>query len=301
MSLDWQTQEEISWDDPPPLAEEPIELEPKRRWWLYVVLAVLVGAATAAFVVIRDLNRRVDNAEAEARLAVISSHTVIQQAALEQDSELFVGFLSGRDAGWSRAQEEAVREGAYLDRAGLGLHRLRETGSVNETAVVTFSPDLTSAEMTVIQTYGVDIGNGLTETVLLQQTAVYRLGPNRWLLAPPEPQFWGEMHTSDGRYLTTRYPERDAEIGRRLASDLDRKLIEICQQLPDLECPTNLQITLELTTDPGSLLPLSEAHIFSGRSFSLPTPTLAGLPQNERGYRALQRGYSQWLVTGRCH
>ena len=297
MSFDWQTQEEISWEEPPPLPEEPVEPRPRRRLWPYVILMILVGAAVAAFVVVRDLNRRVAAAEAEARVAVISSYNVIQQAAVDEDAELFVGFLSGRDANWSAGLEEAVREGAYLNRDGLGLRRLGEAGSAEETAVVTLSPDLTSAEMTVTHTYGVDIGNGLTETVLLGQTAVYRLGPNRWLLAPPEPEFWGEMLVSNGRYLTTRYPERDAEIGRRLAADLDRKLIEMCTQITDLNCPPDLQINLELSPDPHTLLPLRDAHLPTGRSLSLPTPTLSGIPQNENGYRTLQRGYSRWLVA----
>lgn len=298
MSFDWQTQEEISWEEPPPLEEEPLDPGPRRRRWPYVVLMVLVGAAAAAFVVVRELNRRVDDAQTEARLAVISSYNVIQQAAVEADAELFVSFLSGRDADWSGAQERAVQEGAFLNREGLGLYRMGEASLGSDTADVTFSPDLTSAEMTVTQTYGVAIGHGLTETVRLRQTAVYRLGPNRWLLAPPELEFWGEMETRHGRYLTTTYPERDAAIGRRLASDLDRKLIEMCEQIAGLNCPADLQVTLDLTTDPNSLLPLNRTNIPLGqRNISLPTPTLAGLPLDEHGYRALQRGYGQRLVT----
>lgn len=295
MSFDWQTQEEINWDEPPPLPEEPRAPRPRRRLWPYVLLMVVVGAATAVFITIRELNQRVEDAEAEARLAVISSYNVIQQAAADQDSELFVGFLSGKDAHWSAAQEEVVREGAFLDRDGLGLQRLNTV--TTETAVITFSPDLTAAEMTITQTYGVDIGNGLSQTVQLQQTAVYRLGPNRWLLAPPEPEFWGETLTSNGRYLTTTYPERDAEIGRRLAADLDRKLIEMCEQLAGINCPTDLHFGLQLTTDPRVLLDVQNGRLPSDRSLRLPTPTLIGLPQDEASYRALQRGYAEWVVT----
>ena len=297
MSFDWQTQEEISWEDPSPLPEAPTEPASQRRWWLYIVLAVLVGAATAVLIVVRELNRRVDRAETEARQAVLSSHNVIQQAALEEDAELFVGFLSGRDADWAKSQEEAVKGGAYLDRNWLGFRRLSDVDSVAETAIVTFSPDLTAAEMTLTQTYDVDIGNRLTETVLLGQTAVYRLGPNRWLLAPPEPEFWGETRTSNGRYLTTTYPERDTEIGRRLAADLDRKLIEMCAQLADINCPPDLQVHLELTTDPSLLLLMHEGLVTTGRRLRLPTPTLIGTPQDENGYRALHRGYARWLTA----
>jgi hypothetical protein len=297
MSFEWETQEDISWDEPPPLEEEPIEPPQSGRRWPYLVLALLIGAGVAGLIIVRELNQRVAQAEAEARLAVISSYSVIQQAAAESDAELFVGFLSGRDEAWSQAHEEAVREGAFLDRSGLGLRRLEDENADAATADVNFSPDLLSAELTVTQTYAVDIGNDLTESVQFQQTAVYRLGPNRWLLSPPEAEFWGETLTSNGRYLVLTYPERDAEIGRRLALDLDRKLMEMCAQLSDLNCPSALQVTVDLATDPDSLLLFRDGSIPTGLSLSLPAPTLAGVPLDESGYRSLQRGYARWVVA----
>ena len=297
MSFEWQTPEEITWDKPPPIEEEPAEPPQPGRRWPYVLLAVVVIVGTAILIIVRELNQRIALAEAEARLAVLSSYSVIQQAAAEGDAELFVGFLSGRDDEWAQAQEEAIREGVFLDRDGLGLHHLGEANPAETIADVTFSLDLQSAELTVTQTYVVDIGNGLTESVQLQQTAVYRLGPNRWLLAPPEPEFWGETQTSSGRYLTLTYPERDAEIGRRLALDLDRKLIEMCAQLSGLNCPPTLQVIVDFTKDPHSLLPLREGHILTGRNLNLPTPTLMGVPLDESGYRSLQRGYARWVIS----
>jgi hypothetical protein len=297
MSFEWETPEEITWDKPPPLEEEPVEPPQSGRRWPYILLAIAVVAGTTVLIIARELNQRVAQAETEARLAVISSYSVIQQAAAESDAELFVGFLSGRDEEWALAQEAAIQEGLFLDRAGLGLYRLDRANPAGSAADLTFSPDLQSAELTVTQTYAVDIGNGLTESVQLQQTAVYRLGPNRWLLAPPEPGFWGETQTSSGRYLTLTYPERDAEIGRRLALDLDRKLIEMCAQLNGLNCPPTLRVIVDLTTDPSSLLALREGNIPIGRNLNLPTPTLMGVPLDERGYRSLQRGYTRWVVS----
>lgn len=297
MSFEWETQEEISWDEPPSLEAEPIEPPQRRRWWPYILLAIIIGAGTATLIIVRELNQRIAQAEAEARVEVVSSYNVIQQAANENDAELFVGFLSGRDEAWAQAQEEAVREGAFLNRDGLGLRRL-DAGNVAEAmSTVTLAPDLLSAELTVTQTYAVDIGNGLTESVPLQQTAVYRLGPNRWLLSPPEPEFWGETQTSSGRYLVMTYPERDAAIGRRLALDLDRKLIEMCAQISGLNCPPTLQLTLDLTTEPDSLLLLSQVQIPTGRSLRLPTPTLTGVPLDEGGYQSLRSGYARWITA----
>jgi hypothetical protein len=186
-----------------------------------------------------------------------------------------------------------VENGGFVDRSSFGLSKLANSDPESAIVEVTLAPDLTSAELVTQRPYAIDVGNGVTETVILEQTAVYRLGPNRWLLAPPEEAFWGETMTSNGRYLTLTYPERDAEIGRRLALDLDRKLIEMCSQLRDILCPLAMRVTVDLTGDPESLILYEPATL----DLALPTPTILGMPKDEVGYESVMRGYAQRVVT----
>ena len=87
----------------------------------------------------------------------------------------------------------------------------------------------------------------------LQATSVYRLGRERWLLAPPESDFWGDPETLQGARLKIAVPARDSELASRLLPDLERKLDEMCRTLAGIECPADKAVEIEFSTDPAAL------------------------------------------------
>ena len=294
MSFNWQT-EETGWDDLPPVAEPQVKA--RRRRWPWVAGLILALFIAAALLLYRQLNQRVAVAMEQAEADLLASHEIVDNAARTGDRELFTSFVSGRDPQWAVAQERAIREGAFFDRRTFGLTWLPGAGP---TAVeTTLSPDLHTAEVASEQIYAIDIGSGLTQTVTLRHTAVYRIGPNRWLFAPPQPEFWGETKRSQGRMLALTYPERDETIARRLALDIDAKLMEMCAALAGLECPPDLRIDVEFITEANSLNEATLAHSLAGagETLQLPAPTLVGAPLDEAAYQALYRGYAAQVAA----
>ncbi|MCA9972453.1 MAG: hypothetical protein KC425_19665 [Anaerolineales bacterium] len=319
-NFDWYSEEEVGWD-------EPVESEPKRPkrprprlpWprWLTVLLLLLALAGGATTLIYRQLNQRVDEVSYELEAEVRASHAVVYKAGETADRDLLVNFLSGRDNHWAAAQERVTRAGLLYARPGFGLAWVPGEA---ETAVadVFLSPDLTTAVLTATHDYVVDIGQTLTHTVTLDQVAVYRRGPDRWLLSPPDPEFWGEQETVSGERLTLRYPARDAHIAARLAADLEAELTKMCYRLPELNCPHDLHVLIELTANPAALfeanqpvdltLPVPRMRTLGWFSFPtrlteesevqvLPTPSLLGLPRDGAGYQAIYRGYAVRMVS----
>ncbi len=296
MSFDWQTEEEaVAWDDPI-APQEAEKLRPRRRW-PWVVLAILLLSATAVFILVRTVGQRVEVATDEVEDELLASVTVIQKAAVDGDVELFTSFLSGKNYQWAQSSERLVDYHMYLDRPTFDLQWIAVDA---ETAVIssTLSPELQRAELLSEYKYEMDIGNGLTETVILQQTAVYRLGPNRWLLAPPEPEFWGETWQIEGKYLTVTYPARDDALVQQLAADLEVELAGYCILLGDA-CDYDFPLAIEFSTGLDNLtLSYSLLDTYNAYDLSIPltTPTLVGLPIDQVGYDALYRGYATQLL-----
>lgn len=295
MSFDWRTEETVQWDEPPQVEPQP-EPPPRRRrwrWGLLFLLLLLVGSAVGVFWFLQE---RVETATTDVTGEVIASHQFLTDAAADGDAELVATFLSGRDQDWSTAIENAVMSGDYQSRAAFGLTWLPPDPA---TAVIsaTLSPQFNEAEVLAEQEYAYGIGNGLTDTLRLRQTAVYRLGPDRWLLAPPGPGFWGETRTKQGFYLTLRYPARDEGVMQRLALDMDTALAALCA-LPNFSCPEGLHMQVEFSTDPATLTPDFASAVFveGSRLFRLPTPTLTGIPEDESAYQALARGYATQVL-----
>ena len=315
MSFDWQT-EDREWDeretrrsgrrpaDLPPLNEAlfggPETTAPPfpaaaptlgRRRLLYLAAVGVLVVALAA-VLYWQLQRSAARAEARLTTEVAASHSAILEAAARGDGELFVSFLSGRDRDWAEAQQRLAYHGDFVDRSAFGLSL---TTGTPVSPTVTLAPDLRSAELTLPQTYEVAVGNGLTETITLQQTAVYRLGPDRWLLAPPEEEFWGETGVLVYRYLQITYPARDADVAEPLARDLDAIQAEMCR---DVAAPCG-GINLALSTDPAALIGYAtpQSAWRGGSEIVMPTPTLFGRPSDDAGQRALTRAYASRVVA----
>ncbi len=289
MSFDWHTEDEIEWEG---LAEPAADtaVSPKRRWRAWLLVGVLLVAVTAVLLAARQLNQRVEAASSAVELDVQASHRVLQEAAQKRDGELFATFLSGRDPEWGNAQVSLVNQGFYLERPLFGLTWLPGSSAVIS---VTLAPDLQAAELTVAQAYSFDIGHGLTETVRLQQTEVYRRAENRFLLAPPLAEFWGEPRQFSTAYLTIHYPARDEAFLRPLAARLEAAVAEVCAEW-GADCPANFHLSLDFSVSPAAFLP--EARGAEGL-LVLPAPSLAGRPLDEAGKDVLYRGY-ETAVTG---
>lgn len=300
MSFDWQTEDDASWDDPSFASSDP-EKKPDGKRPFYRLL-IPVGLLLVAFMAAGwTINQRVQTATGQVEADILASYALVEQAVVRQDTDLLQSVLSGRDGDWSTSMTQLVEAGNLTERGGLGLTLLPVTEPVTPT--IEMSADLLEAEVTTIVPYAIEIGNGLTETVQLAQKAVYRAGPNRWLLSPPEPSFWGDIRRIKGQYVNLFYPERDKEIAKDLLLSLDAKIGQLCAQLADVDCPNDYQIIVELSTNPetlgqsgflGSSIMLmgmgAEGHVI------LPTPTLVGLPMDKSAENALFRGYGQVAV-----
>ncbi len=300
-NFNWQTEDDVSWDDLEPVTETAV---PRRHPWITYAL-IVVGVITAVALIYRQVNQRIEAATANATSDILASHNLVQQASINQDVELFNNLLSGRDPDWVDAQSELLQQGNLFDRSAFDLIWLSSPDTAASQADVEsgaigieINPELNAAEMTFLQDYAVAVGNGVTETVQLRQTAVYRQGTQRWLYAPPDAEFWGAFETVTGSMLSLAYPARDAELALRLSFDLDAKLAEMCRSLADLNCPDGFRLSLRLDNDPQSFLDAAQSGyaLGNGLMLTLPTPTLVGLPVDEAGYQALYRGYAIQLV-----
>ena len=315
MSFDWQTEDRHWEEQEPPRrragrwtidlpaagdtfpapepADAPLPTRPRRRWLFLVAVGGLVVALLA--VLYWQLDRRSTAAQARLTTDVAASHATILDAAQRSDGELFVSFLSGRDPDWARAQERLVRRGGFIDRSAFDLHW---TPAAPVSPTVTLAPDLRAAELTVPQAYVAEIGNGLTETVLLQQTAFYRQGPDRWLYSPPDADFWGQAQAMGNRYVRIHYHAHDADIVESLARDMDGTLAELCRLMGGL-CAGNVFIDLTFSIDPASLADYRTPQDTwtGGSAIVLPTPTLFGRPADDPGRRALSRAYTSRVVS----
>lgn len=314
-NFDWQTEEDErrnqgGWDE---VVEPERDRPPRRRppWRLIALVTVLVAAIGG--ILWWRVDRRVDATLQAFRTDVIASHNLIQRAAADGDEEIFRSVLSGRMPSWTAGALEVFHEQLLFDRSPLGLIPVEgslpfilsvpdEEAALGEQAAdIDFSPDLNEAIVTVNQPYQRE---GTTDTVVLQQTTVFRRGDSRWLLSPPMDEFWGDWRTTEGEYLSVIYPARDEAVAGRLAEDLDAEIDRLCATLEDINCLADLHLTVRLDTDPATLAALSHPLGALRRArerediLELPAPTLVGLPleADTDGYAALRDGYARHLL-----
>lgn len=307
MSFDWQTGEK-EWETeqaesaetsrPPPEKTTTSRFRRLTRWrvWLVAGVVLLLAGALVA-VIIRQVNRRAAAAVVAVEAEVTAAQETVIQAATGEDVELFRFLLSGRDIEWGETQEQLIDDGQFFDRSGIGFTWVAE-GRAAEVASITLDPQLQRAEVMVNEQYVVQPGANVTETVKLQQTAVYRRGPDRWLYSPPEPEFWGETMTVHASRLVMTFPARDNDVVRRLLPDLSQVMTDLCTSLGDY-CPEQFAPHLTLSTDPASLLEVDNPlqRWTASAEITLPSVTLIGRPLDETGYQVLYRDYASRLVS----
>ncbi len=290
MQFQWQTDDERGWDEQAPATRQPTRrLRPRP---ILVLVAIALGLGIVA--VVNQVGDRVDARAIEIETNVAATSSLVHAAASQQDLELFLSLLSGREPEWTEVQKAMLQTGGLLDRAGLGLRPA--PGATFDITGVRVAPDFLAAVVTGTVRY---VGPLAAEVTLVREE-VYRLGPDRWLLSPPDDTAWGPTVTSRGSHLDLSYPVRDERIASRLAFDLDRLVARVCAELAALaSCDGALPVRLALSPDAGSLVGLAgESSLKTGIPVTMPAPRLVGVPTDEAGYEALLWGYGRQLVAG---
>lgn len=305
--FEWHSAEETGWEKIP-APERP----PRRRFLrlrgLATGLLLLLGLAGLAAWGYRSLNQQVETTGSHLAADVRASHHLVEQAATNEDMELFRALLA-EFPHWRRLQVRLLGQGLFYDRPSLNLWRPL-SNAAPLTPTITLSPDLQQAEVAQSFPYLTETADGLTATMFLTRTAVYNLSDERWLRAPlPETEtFWGDWESAKGRYLSLAFPARDGDVARRLAGDLDEVIHRLCRETA-VRCPPGLRFRLRLSREPTSPFTLNQnfralntintisVAIPYMYRMDLPAPTLVGRPGDEAGYQALLRGYAGWVTA----
>jgi hypothetical protein len=300
-NFEWR-QEDEEWTDSP---QQPTPESPKTYRRLFMVFIITVVFLTAGYVVYQQVVRQLQETESAIQADILASHNIVQTATINGDSELLLSVLSGRLPSWTTAQKEALAAGVLYDRKAWGLDAVNNApvilseDDIETPFTLTTSLDLTEAQLKFPIAYQFTTAPGITETVVLSQTAVFRLGARSWLLAPPISDFWGEWLTYEGKYLTLMYPARDTEIAERLALDLEAIVKQICADVALSNCAEAAPFTLRLDSNPESLVDSVDilAQLTTHSFVNMPAPTLFGLPTDDTAYEALLRAYAVPLGT----
>ncbi len=283
----WQTEEDEAF-----VAEEAAVQKKRPFLWLPVLLAGII--ILGGWLLWRQVNQQVEQVESTVEADILASHQLVLSSAYRGDRPLFANFISGREP-WSSQTLALMEDGLLFNRADMGL--MWQPGTA-VTPTMTLSPTLAAATVVFTETYAIEVGHGLTESVQLQHTAVYRKGPNRWLLAPPEePAAAPTTQTIESQRLRIVFPQTETAAASRLAVDLDTAVNAMCH-LPGLTCPDSFQLILFLDTTPETLhMTRLLALLQRGEPrLTLPAPSLVGTPVNEAAYEAVARGYARLVV-----
>lgn len=293
MNFNWQTEDDSQWEQErvsPQPAGRPKYTRP------LIWLASLVFVAAAGLLIWWQVDQRLDEVSAGLEAEVRASHQLLRQVANEGDSELFVSMLSGRDPAWTEVQLELLNRNLLFGNEATLLGLLPEPMG-EPTGTVTLSANLNEAVMVVEQQYRPDNFPDASP-ITLQHLSIYRQGGQRWLLSPPEDEFWGNWATSAGQHLTLVYPTRDEHFALQLQQYLNEKLELLCQtQLVESCRPAEL-IRVRLEKEASSLLPLTAPvnMLRPEREIVLPAPSLVGIPVDPAGEDLLLRHYAALIL-----
>lgn len=226
----WKTDEE--WEEPHTIEAIHQPAQP-RRWgrWLAITAVILLLAGGVGWTIYNRIQQQIATAETRVQQEALSTQDLLLQASNEQDPELFISLLSGRDPQWVEFTAQLAEEGHLFDRPAIGLQRIGEPQLI-DTAV---DPEYKEAILTLHQKYQTTTGDIIT----LQQTAIYRQGQERWLYAPPTGNFWkgfGEMEPSP-KVFNAQYPIRDRDLVEQITQELEQTLTFFCKFESDLTCP----------------------------------------------------------------
>ncbi len=294
-NFEWHTDDE--WDQ---FGQDDDSAESPRRSlrnWLIIGAIAIVGIVIGGYFVAQRTTQRIEEVTAFTEENVRSSYRLVERAVANNDLELFNSLLSGRDEAWTDARQRLFIEGALFDRGALGLHLLDERAEITE---VELAPELRSAELTTQRSFAIDVGNGLTETVVLEQLYTFRRGSDNFIYAPPDISFWGDQSSIGGERVELSYRAIDETFATRLYNDLDLKLLDFCNNFLNETCGLRTPINVILSADAETLVEIGSLTDFlstNGTTITLPSPTLVGRPIDDAGYRALLAGYTEKIVA----
>ncbi|KAA3664162.1 MAG: hypothetical protein DWQ04_07130 [Chloroflexi bacterium] len=256
-----------------------------------------------------QLNQKAAAVTEQLSVDVVGVHQLVMETAVSHDMDLFESLFHAPSSQWSKNQFELIARDLYLNRAPLGLWfdstKLISQTITTENVSTNFLPDFQRVEVLVEQPYLMRSSDDTIEPVVLVNTAVYQKKDNSWLLAAPDETFWGNELQAESSIIITHYPARDAEIAEKLTADLNNLVVMACEK-NIFPCPNDLSLDLYLETEESSLLGLNRRFQLPSRygtktgrrhSFTLPTPTLVGLPVDEAGYQALYQGFGAQLLA----
>lgn len=300
MSFEWQT-EEAGWEEIKQPEKRSVVVS--RQLWLFLLPALLIlGMIIWGVVQLwENLNERVTEVSSILNEDVVTSVNLTRRAAMQEDLELFVSVLSGRDVIWADQQQKVLQAGLFMERQALGLDWMPAFSQVITT---TLSPNLLEATVHIQESYAIHIGNGLTETVRLTHVETYRQGPNRWLLAPVAEDPSNKMVRYEGAIVTLSFLAQEPAITYQLGRDLDQKVGQLCRQQPELACPIDLTIHLTLLDDLLLLDGITDWQQLVDQdqqankiSLALPAFSVVGTPVDQPSYQALYRGYANIVLS----
>jgi hypothetical protein len=301
-NFNWQAEDDRYWDEYRDPEGPKIPKRPKFRIGFRFVLiglllVVVVGAGVAIY---RQVNRFVSETESTVESDILNSQDLVLHAVDVSDPEVLVSVLSGRDDDWTSAMVSLLDQNLFFDRAPYGLEWDRSAEPAD--LEITLAPDHRSAELQFSLAYSQPrvsgLSRGTTDRIRLLQTAVFRVSSDRWLLSPPLEDFWGDDIRAEGGHIAVRFPSRDAEIGRRLAADLEAAVVSACSSLAALDCLEGSRMNIVLSTNPAVIATAAEpfSKFSNQRELILPAPTLMGTPTDEDGYQAVKNVFAALTI-----
>lgn len=283
----WKSEEE--WDDAIAVERKPRRKRPWRRFFamgiiILTLISTLVGLSYW----------RIEAVDQQVSDEVISSYELIQEAVRLDDEELFISVLSGRSDEWVNTQTDLFTTVKLDNRTIFGFEI--DSQPVDGTALaIELSPDLNSAIVQRQQAYIDRFG----ESVAMELTDVYRRGQTRWLLAPPEDEFWGDWveFQEPTAIIDTKFPQRDAAVVWPVQQYLEEKVGELCSNIA-YQCPPGFKVNIIFHPDPYTLVQWNdlEYSYTSEDQIVVPAPTLIGIPVDEAGEEALARAYASLVL-----
>jgi hypothetical protein len=290
----WEAENEVEWADESTLPGEPSGGRSRLRIALSATLIILLAIPIAIFIK-RTLDKQIETNTNSIKEDVISTHQLVKRAAASHDIELLATFMSGRSDQWLDAQVALANRNEFESRQSFGFVL---KGAEDLQTTVTMSPDLRAAELVEERAYQVQNTDGSVITVRLGHPYVYRSSSSKWLLSPPLEDYWGDEVSLNGRYFNLSFPQRDEEISKRLAADIEAALASACVGLPTISCPDDVRLQIHLSTDPLALLSYGTIEGLSTQEeLILPAPSLVGLPVDDTAYRFLRRSYAAQVVS----
>ncbi|MCA9985494.1 MAG: hypothetical protein KDE59_14410, partial [Anaerolineales bacterium] len=293
--FDWRTDEE-EWDEAPTEETIPAGPSPARRWPL-IVLIVAIAFGLISYLTIREVDSRTSAALDAAQANLQASLQQVVRADQEQDPELLRNVLSGRDDNWAAAAELSAEMGSLYQRESFGWQLDSEPRIITQTGTV----DLTEYVVQFALDYQVAVRTGALEPLTLNHTARFRQGTDgRWLLTPPDADYWGPTRQRANNAVETTFPEIDAGFGYPFAQEVERLVDRVCNVLAEMDCVPDIIIHVDLSTDPASLTSLVDwQDSLTGRfDFVLPTPSLFGQPTTLLGQTRLRETYLRIIAQG---